>query len=1088
MSIVAKSAFVGYTYQFQVALLSVFFLEENLFDINQVIPEIKAENHNFDDILCSRNSPNKNFYIQVKNYEKNQIIFDKDKVYFNSQEITTKQNAINIIVTRNTHNLDTNSESNGFRFYKNDNNDFIAIHLPSEVISEYIFSKFHSSRINQIFSFAMNKFTNYYDCKIDSSELPGLEFMTSDLLEKTFLIRKMDIEPANIFFIIGKPGVGKSHLVNELNVSEQRLYRFWVSNQDPDRINRLSYSSFLYQLSLKLFGSGRLKSEDEIINKLNAMNEIFYIDGLDHVENYNPSELPKYFDFLRKVYEKGNGRIIVLTRPLNYEIKYPSLQLQDWSFDETREYLNYRGITDYSVSMKIFKICKGYPIITGYLSSEWLKNNGTISLSEPISSLTEYYSIVLNNVKFKNKLSIFTLSSSFYLFDEIKYILDNNNDELLEFIKYYPFLFEIKNDRVVLIHDSFNNYINGQIQVESSIKSKLIDYVEASLMNEKPRFMSRVLSYNLSDSFLSSLLHKYCRIDIYIKLKNNILDYESVKQFYYSLRKIYAKVEVILLSPEEAYELSLIYTILMRDNVEQSYGLMYQYFTYLLRNKIDWKKEIFSSEAIYNAFSYFDGNDIDSLYSLETNKGYAKDSIAGLVERQLTYEVNFFKTYEIDNYEKYKYSVIHNNQFVASDSLTSMLVSAYLFDHDEDGIKSIVQEYLDEDDYKVSNKLISFLTDSGWKYTNPSSTNNIFEAKKIILQLGINPKDNDYINLTLKEIIQKNTSLGSFELNEIINGYLRLANHQNRKVDIQSITYYLPLYYEHKDYSIMGLSEIFYELIIRNKITLKFAFETIKVFQNMSDKGIRHLCNELVNLLGPNYVKDMEELGIFTLDSDHRVLITDLSVEVINSINKNYVESYICKIINRELEHRYQYREKIFLKFNEYRSILESKYSCFFKEKLILNSIELIDETQSLSTSKLEIIASETENASLKSRNRLDEGIVVFSDRDYYIQIELDYLTFSQCGGGWYEKLPYPDFLNLYDKKVLKDNIMVILKYIISKSFVGMKYDDNRIENGSDRGLMSGIPRLLSYVGYETDWNLVRNTLIKMIDVSLGKL
>ena len=34
-------------------------------------------------------------------------------------------------------------------------------------------------------------------------------------------------------------------------------------------------------------------------------------------------------------------------------------------------------------------------------------------------------------------------------------------------------------------------------------------------------------------------------------------------------------------------------------------------------------------------------------------------------------------------------------------SLTKMLVS-YLFDHDEDGMKTIVQEYIDEDYYRAS--------------------------------------------------------------------------------------------------------------------------------------------------------------------------------------------------------------------------------------------------------------------------------------------------------------------------------------------------------------------------------------------------
>lgn len=1089
MSTVAKSAFIGYTYQFQVALLAVFFLEEKLYDISQVIPEIDEIEHNFDDIMCIRDNPKKDLYIQVKNSEKNHFRFEDDNIYFNSQAITTRKHAINIIVTRNENNLNKNYEKNGLKFYMNDEKDLIVIHLPSEEISEYIFSKFHPSRINQILSLALKKFTNYYDCKIDSSELPNVEFMSSDLLEKTFLIRNMQIEfDNNILFIVGKPGVGKSHLVNELNAQDNRLYRFWVSNLDPDRISRLNFSSFLYQLSLKLFGSGRLRSECEIIEMISNINDIFYIDGLDHVENYNPSELSLYFDFIKKVSDRKNGKIIILTRPLHHEINYPSIQLHDWSFDETREYLNYRGISDFSICQDIYKITKGYPIITGYICSEWLQKNGEISLSNPVSSLYEYYSIVISNVKFKNKMSLFTFSSTFYLVDEIEKILGSSMSDLMEFIKYYPFLFDIENDRIALIHDSFNNYINTQIEFENDIYLRLVDYVETSLMNEEPRFMARVLTYNLSNGFLSKLLHKYSSIDTFVRLKNSILDYESVKKLYYSLRKIYSIQESDLLSPEESYELSMIYTILMRDNVEQSYGLMYQFFVYLQKNSVEWKKVIFSSDSIYNAFSYFDGNDIDSLYKIETDKGYDRESILESIDNQLVYEVNFFKTYEVDNYDKYKYDVTHNNEFHASNSLTKMLVSAYLFDHDEDGMKSIVQKYIDGNYDTASYILAKFLTDNGWKYTRPYSNNNIYDAKNIILQLGTNNMPNDYINLTLKEVIKKYASGGSFELNNIVNGYIRLANYQGRKIDIQSLTHYLPLYYEHKDYSIVGLSEIFYELISRDKIKIDYAFNIIKSFQNMSDKGIRHLCNDLVNLLGPNYVNDMEKLGIISYPSNYNISITELSADIINVLNPNYVEEVIREVVYNEMNIRYVYKDKIELKEENYKTIIQSKYSELFKELLKRNSIELVEETQSLKTSELEIIANGTETPESRRINHFDEGILVASDIEYYKQINLDFITFSRFGGGWFEKLPYPDFLGLYDKKVLRDNINLILQNTISKSYVGMRYDDDRIENGTDRGLMSGIPRLLAYVEYDIDWEFIKNAVIKMIDVSLGIL
>jgi hypothetical protein len=297
----------------------------------------------------------------------------------------------------------------------------------------------------------------------------------------------------------------------------------------------------------------------------------------------------------------------------------------------------------------------------------------------------------------------------------------------------------------------------------------------------------------------------------------------------------------------------------------------------------------------------------------------------------------------------------------------------------------------------------------------------------------------------------------------------------------------LSLYYEHKDYSVIGLSEIFYELIIRNKITLEYAFSTIKTFQEMSDKGIRHLCYELVNLLGPKYVKDMERIGVLSTYTDYRTWLTALSVEVINSVSRDYVLSGIQKIVYEELDRKRRYKETASLKVNEHINILNSKYSKYFKNTLKQYSIDLVDES-SQSENHLNDIVTEQSDDKGDLRRNLDNGIVSIKEKEYYQQIGLDYLTFARCCGGWYEKLPYPDFLDVYDKKILVKDVERILQYIISKSYVGLKFDDERIENGSDRGLLSGIPKLLAYLELEIDWHSIKNAVVKMIDVSLGKI
>ncbi|MFP3489218.1 hypothetical protein R0K20_16610, partial [Staphylococcus sp. SIMBA_130] len=63
---------------------------------------------------------------------------------------------------------------------------------------------------------------------------------STELIDETILLQEFSLEPASILLIEGKPGVGKSHLVNQLKIAGQSLlYRFWVSNQDVNYKARL---------------------------------------------------------------------------------------------------------------------------------------------------------------------------------------------------------------------------------------------------------------------------------------------------------------------------------------------------------------------------------------------------------------------------------------------------------------------------------------------------------------------------------------------------------------------------------------------------------------------------------------------------------------------------------------------------------------------------------------------------------------------------------------------------------------------------------------------------------------------------------
>ena len=130
------------------------------------------------------------------------------------------------------------------------------------------------------------------------------------------------------------------------------------------------------------------------------------IDGLDHVENYNKGELEEYFNFISDLNE---ARVLILTRPLSHTIPWTTVELTNWNYDETSEYLEVAyGIKDYLISNQIYKITDGYPIITFFIAEHY-KKTGEINFTEKINGVFGYYDELLKDVNVKNAISILTI-------------------------------------------------------------------------------------------------------------------------------------------------------------------------------------------------------------------------------------------------------------------------------------------------------------------------------------------------------------------------------------------------------------------------------------------------------------------------------------------------------------------------------------------------------------------------------------------------------------------------------------------------------------------------------------------------------
>lgn len=1038
---ITQNALKGYHYQQWVyeQLVYKMDLERNLFCLNVEIKDNK-DIKNFDDIKVT-DSNKKEYYIQVKNYKNfniNSVSINDNKIKINNDFVNFNENLNNILILNSE--FETNSEILGMKakFIK----PIYFIPLTKTNINLQIGNYFDTKRKEDICKLVHNNL-NEAKFKLNLNELPELYVYSTKLNKKTVLLRNVPNSEnikKEVTWYIGEPGIGKSHLVSEFeeNFDNILLYRFHIDNLDKYKTERLYYKHFLKDLSYKLFNNSSLYDEKTILKKLSETDIILILDGLDHIENYNPNEFKRYIEFIEKIYKT---KTLIFSRPLHSYNNYNNIiYIKKWSKEETKHYL----IEEYDFKDEIdiiYDTTEGYPIITYYLA-EHLKNGGSIKdYPKPIKSINEYYDNILKNVKTKSSMRIFLTIPSYILEKEFSKLLDDNLSEIvLEFINEYSFLFNKKLNRISLFHDSLNNYLLNHMKPnKNSLK-----IIKQSILSLNIEYLARFNSIQFDDDFIINVLKLYCNFDTFNKIFRNF-DFESIKIFYLNLKKVIPKYEDAL-NIYQYYSFILITMLLERNDYHHSGKLFYNIFNYADKHKID-ENNIYSNGVLWSLYVFYKTKDIELYNTLLEKEVYNKEQVIKELKDEWIkeYEWSPQKIINLPSEKKIRDYIIktHDNKlfenYLAYIYINNIKKSEYYI-----LIKNYVENTFKEHHEKYYNEICIEL-----RLSNYYQNNLLKNAKLKIYEYGYLEKENIFLQNNLKQFMEKQNNNYSCNIYPLLVSYIRLHNYKNENYEFEEIFKFLNMYYFRKDYSFLNLTVALLTFEKHNCINENISLQIIQKSMLKSEKGIRHLLTEYLNNKSEEFIlKIKDQIKYMEID------IRQLNSNIINMLD---FETF---------QNRIQYILYPSINYTEIENILKSKFSKILINKLN-NSNILINNVPNENTTIFEEnhinynILEETEFISLENREYLNK-----TDLNYVNCHNISHLELSKYLDDYNHCLPYIKLFENYGKDILKKDCLKIIHNAISTK-------ENYFNEYPSKWYLclGNIPFLLDLVNYELDWN-----------------
>jgi hypothetical protein len=997
-------------------------------DIEREIDSVQIEgmvDNNFDDVIltCGKDE----YYFQIKDFQEisiNDLKITNEDVIIKGK-MHSLSNKTNVLVFKE---IDINPDTEIFGLPALLKDGIYLVSINRESVQEKINTLYenHGNRRSLIESFFYNVL-DQRNLLIKRSDLPKVNVFRTNLLEETINVGLEHLKLDNLFFIEGKPGVGKSHLVNLLKAHfyNNVIYRFWTSNQDQDYETRLKFQNFIFDVSKSLFNDFKNRTQGDIINEIIRTDKVLIIDGLDHVENYNPSDLDKFIEFISSL--KNSGKVIALSRPLRKGLEWDKYVLGNWNIKQTDIVLDeLYHISDYEIRNQIYDLTDGYPILVKYVA-EYFKKHQIIPQLDKLTDINNYYDQILIKQSGKQALAMFLCFRSYVMDSEIDCFLHESLAPIVrEFVKEFPYLFEIRLNRISLFHDSLVTYLRNQNIDYAKTLEQINQHVFSSLLSGESRFLSRFSRFNLSSEQKKKVIQKYCSIIVFEELVTKSIDFEAISAFYFDIRSELENFDVEVLDIIQFYNLSLIINVVSRDHVITMPEFNYTFAKALKFNGYN-EDDLTSSGFLFAMFYYIEINDSTLWYNLLSDHHYSVEYFHSDFGNSILEEESFFEKHDEPRSEERLINLLENTDITfIKERLSFCLVNIYVHQLRNEKLTpayNAINYYIEGQEDKAVHHLSQYLyRDASYHYTQMV----LEDAKKTILALGKLDQINEFRKFTLEELIHSNREEGSFELWPKVLAYIRLSLHEKRAIDISSIGLFWVKYFQRKDYSLLSVPRAFKVFEKDGFVSLKDCCTVINQVQDISEKGYRGLFNDFIVLYPPSIIetigKDFDLL-------DLRILWFQLPTEYINVLPDHVFSHALIELL------RYHYSTKT-MEFNEVENLIDSKWNNELRNVLSYHKFSIQINSKNpfykrLTSEGFKIINVEKEDqfysSNEKSLERYHQGILNVGDMQFIKANIKSPQEFAGFTNGYYATLADLEIYELFDPEEIRKNIKTIL-------------------------------------------------------------